>query len=597
MNATAQVNGRLLVVTDMKHPSRRVEGVTRRWPIAVAVAAAMSLWLSAPGAAATAVVDQQQAIASIGPILTKAMAQTFTAGMTGGLDHVSLRFTPTAAGSGWVEIRNVDSAGKPTGAALGGPADQVSFSASTFNSPYFDFKFPTPISLSSGKQYAILVLISIGTRAWMGVGSNVYAGGQGWIASCPFCTAWYATTSPKDFTFRTWMTTSVNQAPVDAADSSTVAVNEGGVPSNTGTFSDPDGDTVAIAASSGSVTKTGTSSGTWAWTQPASDEAPAQNVSITADDGHGVTSTATFAVTVIGVAPTASIGSGTLSAAPVSPSSPEGAAVTLNGSASSPAVPDNSAGFTFSWTVTKNGTSFGSGNGSTFHFTPNDEGTFVATLTATDDGGMTGAASVTITGSNVSPSARITNVTPSAPLVMTAQESISFAGSFSDPGTLDSHAVTWNFGDGTTATSGYGPGGAAGLSTSHSYAAAGAYTVTLTVTDDDGGVGQASTNVAVQTVAQAVNSIAGAVQKLPNLNPGEQHSLIAKLNAASASAARGNSTAAHNQLNAFLNELQADQNTGKVSAADAATLRGAIHAVQAALGTFNRFLEWWPLEA
>jgi hypothetical protein len=43
--------------------------------------------------------------------------------------------------------------------------------------------------------------------------------------------------------------------------------------------------------------------------------------------------------------------------------------------------------------------------------------------------------------------------------------------------------------------------------------------------------------------------------------------------------------------------LQADVSTGKISAADGGTLRGAIHAVQAALGTCNRFLEWWRLGA
>jgi hypothetical protein len=70
---------------------------------------------------------------------------------------------------------------------------------------------------------------------------------------------------------------------------------------------------------------------------------------------------------------------------------------------------------------------------------------------------------------------------------------------------------------------------------------------------------------------------------------------FAKLNAASASAARGDTNAATNQLNAFLNEVQADQNAGKISAQNAATLRDAVRAIKAALGTYNRFIEWWPL--
>jgi len=85
------------------------------------------------------------------------------------------------------------------------------------------------------------------------------------------------------------------------------------------------------------------------------------------------------------------------------------------------------------------------------------------------------------------------------------------------------------------------------------------------------------------------------VQKISTLNAGQKNSLTAKLNAASAAAARGDTNAANNQLNAFLNEVRADQNTGKLSAGDATTLSNAVHAVKGALGTFNRFLEWWPL--
>jgi hypothetical protein len=92
-----------------------------------------------------------------------------------------------------------------------------------------------------------------------------------------------------------------------------------------------------------------------------------------------------------------------------------------------------------------------------------------------------------------------------------------------------------------------------------------------------------------------LNTISAYVQGIKTLNAGQKNSLIAKLNAAGASAARGDTNAGNNQLNAFLNELQADLTTGKISTGDAATLRGEVHAVQAALGTYNRFLEWWPL--
>ena len=101
----------------------------------------------------------------------------------------------------------------------------------------------------------------------------------------------------------------------------------------------------------------------------------------------------------------------------------------------------------------------------------------------------------------------------------------------------------------------------------------------------------------METTQAVLSKIAGVVQNLSGLNAGQKNSLQVKLNAASAAAARGDSKAAHNQLNAFLNELQADVNTGKVSQGDYQVLTSEVQAVQGGLGTYNRFLEWWPLEA
>ena len=585
----------------MAHGFRRsglLKPLSGRWSLAVAFAAVLSIGSQLPASAAGAVLDQKQAISNISPVLTKAMAQTFTAGMTGGLDHVSLVFGPTSA-TGTVEIRNVDSTGLPTGTALGTAADKVSFSSSTFNAPFYDFKFPAPIAITSGTRYAIVVVISVGVRSWSGAGMDVYPGGSGWFGSCGTC-KWFATTSPVDFSFETWVATGVNQSPVVAADSPGVTVSEGTAAANTGTYSDPDGDTVAISSSVGTVSKTGGSSGAWAWSLPASDEASMQTVTITADDGNGLTSSTTFSETVAAVAPKATISmavAGLAASTAGAASAPEGSTVALRGSATSPSATDNSAGFTFVWKVTKNGAAYGGGSGASFAFTPDNEGTFVATLQATDDGGMTGSTSLTIAGTNVAPTVGNLTATPALSMVLLPQESVAFSGRFSDAGALDSHTATWSFGDGTTSSSSYGPGGTGGPSASHMYATAGSYTASLTVVDDDGGVGQASVKVVVQTPQQAMSKIASFVQNMSSLNAGQKKSLIAKLNAAGASAARGDLSACKGQLNAFLNELQADVNSGRVSSTDAKTLNDAVHAVEAALGIYNRYLEWWPLEA
>jgi hypothetical protein len=573
-----------------------------RWSLALALAAGLSLSLTLPVQAATDSVDQSQTISTSFQRLGL-MAQTFTAGVSGDVDRVSLA-SDTSFGfvKLTVQIQSV-SGGAPSGTVLGSSSFQGTV---TCCRQFHDFAFTPGVPVTAGTQYAIVVNVIVGQFTWYNSWIfNAYLGGQLYVG-CLGCSWLTGSVYGQDFTFETWVAISTNHAPVLASDNASVTVNEGTKPTNTGTFSDADGDTVAITASAGTLTQSATSAGTWAWSQPAGDEAASQTITLTANDGKGLGATTAFTVTVAKVAPNAAISSANpgLSAAALSTgaaaSSPEGTKITLNGSASSPADPDNAAGFTYSWAVTKNGNAFGAGGGSSFSFTPDDEGTFVATLQATDDGGMAGTTSVTINGANVAPSAKITSAAPTSGLplmVLTANVSLTFGGSFSDPGALDSHTATWNFGDGATSTTNFGAGGSAGLSAAHSYGAAGNYTVTLTVTDDDGGVGQATTKVAVQTTQQALSSISAGVQKITSLNDGQKNSLMAKLNAASASMTRGDTKAANNQLNALLNELQAYLNTGKISSGDAANLRNSVHAVQAAMGTYNRFLEWWPLGA
>jgi len=72
-----------------------------------------------------------------------------------------------------------------------------------------------------------------------------------------------------------------------------------------------------------------------------------------------------------------------------------------------------------------------------------------------------------------------------------------FSGSFTDPGTADTHSIEWDFGDGTTSDQ---------LSPEHIYADDGQYTVTFTVTDDDGGIGTDTLTVMVANVAPAVDA-------------------------------------------------------------------------------------------
>ncbi|TME69345.1 MAG: PKD domain-containing protein, partial [Chloroflexi bacterium] len=273
------------------------------------------------------------------------------------------------------------------------------------------------------------------------------------------------------------------------------------------------------------------------------------------------------------------------------PSLPEGSSLTFLGTATSPDPADQAAGFTYAWKVTKDGSPYQVSSGSSFNFSVADEGTFVISLQATDDGGMTSAPdSTTVIGAEVTPTATITGVTPvdpllASPLIIAPSELLNFAGFFTDPA-QESHSYRWDFGDGSSSTT---------LSASHAYTAAGTYTATLTVKDDEGTAGTATRTVTVQTPQKSIDVMIAYVKSLNTLNGGQQASLIAKLNAASDAIARGNNKTAGNQMSAFLNELDTDLKTGKISSTAFNTLRAEVHAVQGAIGTYNRFLEWWPL--
>ena len=107
-------------------------------------------------------------------------------------------------------------------------------------------------------------------------------------------------------------------------------------------------------------------------------------VTLVATDHDGVSSPlASQTITVPGVPPAPTISPSTTT------SDPEGTAVTLTGTATDQSTVDTSAGFTFTWNVSKvNGTttvaSFATGTGSTLVFTPDDIGTYTVTMTAKD---------------------------------------------------------------------------------------------------------------------------------------------------------------------------------------------------------------------
>ena len=99
-----------------------------------------------------------------------------------------------------------------------------------------------------------------------------------------------------------------NAPPEIAADAASVTVAEGGTATMTGTYSDPNGDSVTLSASAGTITDTG--AGTWSWSFPTTDGPDeSQTVTVTATDPSDESASATFELVVENVAPSVAISS------------------------------------------------------------------------------------------------------------------------------------------------------------------------------------------------------------------------------------------------------------------------------------------------
>jgi PKD repeat protein len=188
-------------------------------------------------------------------------------------------------------------------------------------------------------------------------------------------------------------------------------------------------------------------------------------VTLTVTDNDGATASAHATKTVMNRPPVASF---TETAESVNTDEP----ITFDASDSSD--PDGSI-VAYSWDFGDGAT----GTGVSVQHAYSQDGTYIVTLTVTDDDGATDTISATKTVLNRSP---IASFTKSAETVSSG-ESIHFdaSGSHDPDGTIVSYS--WDFGDGNTAT---------GVEVDHAYEDDGVYTVTLTVIDDGDATGSAT---------------------------------------------------------------------------------------------------------
>jgi subtilisin family serine protease len=303
-----------------------------------------------------------------------------------------------------------------------------------------------------------------------------------------------------------------NSPPTIAADNAGVTVNEGSTATNTGTFSDPEGDPVTLSASRGTVTDTG--GGTWSWSFGTND-GPTQSgpVTITTTDDKAESGSVTFALTVNNVAPSV-----VFNAAASDVSLAEGETASAVFDFSDPGWADTYTSL-FSWggflgtlpgstAVTTQGPPADLGTASSTK-QYGDDGAFTVSATVTDDDGGSGSGSAPVSVSNVAPTATIdlagTTVINGVPTFVANEGApVPFKGRSTDPGS-DDLTLTWSWGDGPPVPdvstlylndAGVGPDPDPSPSVNprdvtedqpHAFADACFYTVVFDSRDDDGG--------------------------------------------------------------------------------------------------------------
>lgn len=262
-------------------------------------------------------------------------------------------------------------------------------------------------------------------------------------------------------------TASGNQSPVANAGGSYSGMATQSMNLNGGNSFDPDGN---IASYSWSFGDGGTGSGVTP--SHAYNAAGTYNITLTVTDNLGAQATAATSANIspVNQTPVANPGG--------SYSGKSATSIQFNGSASYD--PDGTIA-TYQW-------NFGdgaNGTGAAPAHTYATAGTFVATLTVTDNGGATSTASTSAVITSPSNQSPIAN--PGGPYSAVSGSPIVFNGTgSSDPdGAITQYQ--WNFADGT----------ASGAAPTHTFGAPGSHLVTLTVTDNGGATNSKSFNLTV----------------------------------------------------------------------------------------------------
>jgi hypothetical protein len=207
-------------------PRLRHRRINRNRVVLIAGAVGSAACLAAPGTALAGTLDQQQtdisgaaSSLSAAGALTASAAQTFTAGLTGGLDQVDLAVQQNGVPTQDLTIEvQATSAGAPNGTVL---ATKAVSASTVIGSPtqFVPIIFPTPAPVVAGTQYAIVAYTADASgNGYMWRASNSspdptsYAGGGAFFAGSSPPTSW-STVTGVDQAFKTYVAPPVVSPP------------------------------------------------------------------------------------------------------------------------------------------------------------------------------------------------------------------------------------------------------------------------------------------------------------------------------------------------------------------------------------------------
>ena len=170
----------------------------------------------------------------------------------------------------------------------------------------------------------------------------------------------------------------------------------------------------------------------------------------------------------------------------------EGSSIVLTAAASSD--PDHDP-LTYEWDLNDDGTFETAGASAVFDAAELDgPSLFTVWLRVSDNKGASSLSSATISVTNVAPTVTLAGLAAAVP-----GQSRTYVANLLDPGILDTHEVSWDFGDGSV-ISYHRSTDAGSLTATHTWTEPGLYSVTCFVRDKDGAIGSATQIVEVRQV-------------------------------------------------------------------------------------------------